>query len=116
MVYCQNYQDLKVYIPLVKQTTRPGSLYTYLGEVNIIPTKVVPISIFNITDDVVSVKGEGPTLEQLRAIRLTFWDSLLSGCGKWIWDYISDRTTEPLWLKTALEEGTAILATDGSYS
>jgi hypothetical protein len=65
VVYCQNYQDLKVYIPLVKQTTRTGSLYTYLGEVNIIPTKVIPISISNITDDVASVKGEGPPLKPL---------------------------------------------------
>ncbi len=65
VVYCQNYQDLKVYIPLVKQTSRTASLYTYLGEGNIIPTKVVPISISNITDDVVSVKGEGPPLKPI---------------------------------------------------
>ncbi len=108
MVYHQNYQDLKVYIPLIKQTTRIGSLYTYFGEVNIIPTKVVPISISNITDDVVSVKGEGPPLKPLWATRPTFWDSLLSGGIEWMWDYISDRTTKPLWLKTALEEGMAI--------
>jgi hypothetical protein len=81
-----------------------------------IPTKVVPISISNITDYVVSVKGEGPPLKSLRATRPTFWDSLLSGGGVWMWDYVSDRTTKPLWLKTALEEGSAILATNGSYS
>ncbi len=78
VVYCQNYQDLKVHIPIIKQTTRTGSLYTYLGEMNIIPTKVVPISISNITDDVVSVKGEGLPLKPLRATRPTFWNSLLS--------------------------------------
>ncbi len=116
VVYCQNYQDLKVYIPLVKQTTRTGSLYIYLGEVNIIPKKVIPISISNKTDDVVSMKGEGPPLKPLQAIRPMFWDSLFSRGGEWMWDYVSDRTTKPLWLKTALEEGTAILATNGSYS
>jgi hypothetical protein len=116
VVFCQNYQDLKVYIPLVKQTTRTGSLYTYLGEVNIIPTKVVPISISNITDDVVSVKGESPPLKPLWSIRPTFWDSLLSRGREWMWDYVSDRTTKPLWLKTALEEGMAILVTNGSCS
>jgi hypothetical protein len=87
-----------------------------LGEVNIIPTKVAPISISNITDDVVSVKGEGPPLKPLWAIIPTFWDSLLSRGGEWMWDYVSDRTTKPIWLKTALEEWTAILATNGSYS
>jgi hypothetical protein len=65
VVYHQNYQDLKVYIPLVKQITRTGSLYTYLGEVNIIPTKVIPILISNIMDDVVSMKGEGPHYRQM---------------------------------------------------
>jgi hypothetical protein len=45
-----------------------------------------------------------------------FWDSLISGGGEWMWDNISDRTTKPLWLKTALEEGTSIFATNGSYS
>jgi hypothetical protein len=116
VVYHQIYQDLKIYTPLVKQTTRTGSLYTYLGEVNIIPTKVVPISISNIADDVVAMKGEGPPLKSLWAIRLRFWDSLLSGGREWMWDYVSDRTTKPLWLKTALKEGMAILATNGSYS
>jgi hypothetical protein len=33
-----------------------------------------------------------------------------------MWDYVSDRTSDPLWLKTALEQGTVILATDGLYS
>jgi hypothetical protein len=65
VVYCRIYQDLKVYILLVKQTTRTGSLYAYLREVNIIPTKVLFISISNITDDVVSMKGEGPPLKPL---------------------------------------------------
>jgi hypothetical protein len=116
VVYPQNYQDLKVYITLVKQTTRTGSLYIYLREVNIIPTKVVPIFISNITNDVVCVKGEGPPLKPLWAIRPTFWDSLFSRGREWMWDYVSDRTTKPLWLKTALEEGMAILATNESYS
>jgi hypothetical protein len=77
---------LTVYIPLVKRTTRAGSLYIYLSEVNIIPTTVVPISICNISEDVVSVKmGKGPPLPPLRSPRQTFWESLMggggSGCG-----------------------------------
>jgi hypothetical protein len=116
VLYCQNYQDLKVYIPLLKQTTRTGIIYIYLGEVNIIPMKVVPISISSITDDVVSVKGEGPPLHPLQAIRPTFWESLMNGGREWMWDYVSDRSTKLLWLRTALEQGMAILATDGSYS
>jgi hypothetical protein len=66
VLYCQNYQELKVYILLIKQTTRTGILYIYLSKVNIIPTNVKPISISSITNDVVSVKGEGPPLPTLR--------------------------------------------------
>ena len=33
-----------------------------------------------------------------------------------MWDYISDRTTKPVWLKEALEQGSVILVMDGSYS
>jgi hypothetical protein len=33
-----------------------------------------------------------------------------------MWDYALDKESDPLWLKEALEQGSAILATDGSYS
>jgi hypothetical protein len=113
---CQNYQELKAYTPLVKQTPRTGNLDIYLREMNIIPMKVIPISISSITDDVVSMKGEGPPLPPLHAIRPTFWESLMSSGREWMWDYVSDRSSKLLWLRTTFEQGMAILATDGSYS
>ncbi len=113
---CQNYQELKVYILLIKQTTRTGILYIYLSKVNIIPTNVKPISLSSVTNNVVSVKGEGPPLPTLRTTRHTFWELLMSGGGVWMWDYVSNRSTDTSWMMTALEQGTAILATDGSYS
>jgi hypothetical protein len=117
VVYCQNYYELKAYIPLVKQSTRTGSIYVSLGEVNIIPTKVLPISITSISEDVVSMKGEGSSLlPPLRATKPTFWESLMKGGGEWMWGYVSDRSSKLLWLKTVLEQGTAMLATDRSYS
>ncbi len=33
-----------------------------------------------------------------------------------MWDYVLDVTSEPSWLPLALERGTAVLATDGSYN
>ncbi len=63
------------------------------------------------------MKGEGPSLPPpLQATRLTFWESLIKGGGKWMWDYVSDRSSELHWLKTALEQGTDVLTMDGSYS
>ncbi len=52
----------------------------------------------------------------LWAIRPIVWDSLLSGGGEWMWDYVSKRFNKMLWPKSALEEGMAILANNGSYS
>ncbi len=33
-----------------------------------------------------------------------------------MWDYVLDRILEPSWIPRALEQGTVILATDGSYN
>ena len=116
-LYHQNFTTLSVYIPLVKRTTRAGSLYIFLSEVNVVPTTAVPISINNVTEDVVSIRiGKGPPLPPLQPPSPTFWESLMNGGGEWMWDYVSDRSPDLVWLKRALEEGTAILATDGSFS
>jgi hypothetical protein len=46
----------------------------------------------------------------------TFWGSLHHGRGIWMWDYVSDMTTEPDWLPGALEQRMAMLATNKSYA
>jgi hypothetical protein len=51
----------------------------------------------------------------LRHVHKTFWQSLDSGGGNWMWDYISNKDTEPLWIVNALLNGTEILSTDGLY-
>jgi hypothetical protein len=45
VVYRQSYQSIHAYILLIQGRTRSGGLYTYLGEVNIILIKVVPITV-----------------------------------------------------------------------
>ncbi len=115
VVYHQNYHKFHAYIPLVKRTTRSGSLYILLGEVNVVPIMVVPITVSKVEEDVVVVKGDGPCLPRLQPIRLLFWEAMQAEGGHWMWDYVSDKESDPLWLKEALEQGSAILATDGSY-
>jgi hypothetical protein len=107
---------LTAYIPLIKLTTRAGSQYIYLSEVNIISTNVLPITVNNVTDDVVSVKGVGFSLSTLNVRLNTFWEMLMRRGGTWMWDYVSDRSNDTGWLMTALQQGSAVLATDGSYS
>ncbi len=115
MVYWQCYHSIHAYILLVRGCTRSGGLYIYLGEVNIIPIKVVPISVDKVESDVIKIRGGGATLPRLQQKAHTFWEGLYQGGGTWMWDYMSDPTSEPSWLLLALERGTAVLATDGSY-
>ncbi len=101
---------------MVKKSTRSGSLYILLGEVNVVPTKVVPITVSKVEEDVVVVKGGEPHLPSLQPTKLLFWELLHAGGRDRMWDYVSDEELDPLWPKEALEQGTAILATDGFYS
>ncbi len=66
MVYHQNYHKFHAFIPLVKRITRLGSLYILLGEVNVVPILVVPITVSKVEEDVVVVKGDGPRLTGLK--------------------------------------------------
>jgi hypothetical protein len=77
--------------------------------------QVVPITVSIAENDVVAVRGVGASLPHLILTNRTFWETLFLGNGLWIWDYILDRTSEPVWLKAALERS-AILAKDSFYS
>ncbi len=77
---------------------------------------MVPISVDKVESDVIKIRGGGATLPHLQQKAQTFWEGLYQGGGTWMWDYVSDVTSEPSWLPLALERGTAALATDGSYN
>ena len=86
-----------------------------MGEVNIIPTKVIPISVERIETDVVKIKKGEAKLPSLQMKKSTFWESLYEGGGRWMWDYVCDNNSEPSWIPQACEQGTIIMATDRSY-
>ena len=84
-------------------------------KVNIIPIKVVPISDDRVETDVIKNRGGGASLQRLQRQAQSFWDGLHQGGGAWMWEFVSNVTSEPSWLPLALESGTVVLATDGSY-
>jgi hypothetical protein len=104
-----------VYDLWVKSCTRAGSMYSLLGEVSAMPVDFMPITVRQILPGVIAVQGAGPKLTPLRAPRLSFWNYILSCGGDWMWDYVSDKKSDPGWLKDALRSGTAIFLTDGSF-
>ena len=86
-----------------------------MGEVNIIPIKVIPISIERLETDVVKIRKGEAKLPSLRIEKQNFWELLYEGGGRWMWDYISDNTSDPIWIPQACKQGTIIMATDESY-
>jgi hypothetical protein len=103
------------YTLLVENRTRSGNLYMFLGEINVIPISMVPITIAHINHDVVALRNNGPCLPMLRHVHEMFWQSLATGGGSWMWDYTSNKNMEPLWIVNALLNGTAFFSTDGSF-
>jgi hypothetical protein len=51
-------------------------MHIYLGEVNIIPIKVTPITVDKVEPDVIKIRGGGAALPHLQQEMHTFWDSL----------------------------------------
>jgi hypothetical protein len=90
-VYEQTQDKMYVYNLWVKSRTRAGSMYSLLGEVNVMPVNVTPITIRQILLNVIAVQGAGPKLTPLQAPRLSFWNYILSCGGDWMWDYVSDK-------------------------
>ncbi len=77
------------------------------------PINVMPITIRQILPGIIAVQGAGPKLTPLRAPGLSFWNYVLLCGGDLMWDYISDKKSDPGWLKDA--SGTAIFSMDGSF-
>ncbi len=75
VVYHQNYRSIYAHTLLIQGRMESGDLYIYLGEVNIIPIKVVPISVDKVEPDVVKIRGGGGNLPSLRQEVCEFWDS-----------------------------------------
>ncbi len=64
-VYKQTHDKMYVYKLWVKSCTRAGSMYSLLGEVNVVPINVTPITIRQILPGVIVVQGAEPKLTPL---------------------------------------------------
>jgi hypothetical protein len=61
-VYKQTYDKMYVYNLWGKSRTRTGSMYSLLGEVNVMPVNIMPITIKQILPGVIAMQGAGPKL------------------------------------------------------
>jgi hypothetical protein len=116
VIFYQTFHFFHVCSPLVINHTQSGNLYILIGKTAGILTHVVPISAYYVDSDVVLLQGHGPTIHKHNQQGRSFWEAIFLHGGSWMWDYMHDKAEDMGWLTTALEEGTAIPSTDGSYS
>ena len=113
-----------------KQTTpddgyRTRSNHIFLpspSAVTVMPSCATPISVTPcatlLHEHAIKALGQpGPPLPTLTQPTLDIWDTLLSWGGSWMWSNLHfDNGGKDLgWLVTALQNGTALWVTDGSY-
>ena len=84
------------------------------GSVNV-PTGGIPCSVGNRTKDVVILLNTGPRLAKEDEVDQTFTQFLRSWGGIWMWNNVSNSGGDFRWVLAALEEGTGLWVTDGSY-
>ena len=69
-----------------------------------------------VEQDVVALRGPRPSVPPPYQIKALFWDKLAAVGGGWLWQQVSDKTSDTRWIAAALAKGTALISTDGSYS
>jgi ribonuclease HI len=102
--------------------TRSGSRYSYLHSTRT-PASGVPISIAMTpgpTDELtLNIVSRSPnTLIVPTNKSTTFWDTLLSGGGAWMWQkfHFTDKSDTSIdWIVQGLLDGTLLWVTDGSH-
>ena len=62
------------------------------------------------------VSSGGPQWVPCDQESLPFWDYVAAQGGTWMWKYVEGDTPSMKWLAMALQNGTAIAVTDGSYN
>ena len=80
-----------------------------------VPTGGIPCSVGNKMTDVVILLNTGPSLAKEDAMDQTFTQFLLSWGGEWMWNDVSNSGKDFRWVLSALEDGSGLWVTDGSY-
>ncbi len=114
-IYEQSLEQFRVYELWHRSQTRLGSLYRLLGEVNIIPVNVSPLTVREVLPGVVAKVGVGPRLQTSLLPQTSFWEYLALLRGEWMWDYVLDMSADTTWIREGLLSGSLILLTDGSH-
>jgi hypothetical protein len=117
VIYRQTTTTFFAYVLLVvRNHTRAQNLCVLLGETYTIPTRVVPVMTTQVEQDVIALRGPRLSVPPPYQVKALFWDKLAAAGGGWLWQQVSDKTSDTRWIAVALAKGTALVSTDGSYS
>jgi hypothetical protein len=80
-----------------------------------IPAHVLPATVLVLPGDQILRREIGPPLAPPRPYTSSFWTHLRSMGGEWMWEHIVEGDIDVDWIRDALEKGSFLAVTNGSY-
>ena len=93
-----------------------GKLYQWLHLIDHVPACCIPAYILKLSQERELRQEIGPHLASIGFGSASFWELLRSFGGKWMWEDIKKEETNVEWIQDALETGTFVCITAGSYN
>jgi hypothetical protein len=117
-IYQQTYDSVQVFSRATRSNTRSGGYFISVGITNAVAIGAIPISIKKLDE-----QGRLIAIDQVKEFpeiqpssTPTFWEYLGQAGGEWMWENVSGNIRDVEWVATAMEQGTAVVASDGSFN
>ena len=117
-IYKQTYDSVQVFSRATRSNTRSGGYFILVGTSDAIAYGAIPVSIKKLDErgHIISIDQEGK-FPQIRIPHTpTFWEYLQQAGGVWMWENVTGNIRDVEWVATAMEQGSAVVASDGSFN
>ena len=117
-IYQQTYDSVKVFSRATKNNTRSGGYFISVWTTNAVAYGAIPISIKKLDERgrIIAIDQEGEFPRVQPPHTPTFWEYLGQAGGVWMWKNVAGNIRNVEWVATAMEQGTAVVASDGSFN
>lgn len=118
-LYCQTLSNVDYYTRISYSTTRAGGTFVRVGPTQGLPLGGIPVNATPVVPgnlNGVKVQTGGWKFPVQTIKNTTFWQCMDDQGGSWMWKNRTGNSEDMAWLATALMNGTALLATDGSFN
>ena len=117
-IYKQTYDLVQVFSRATRSNTRSGGYFILVGTSDAVAYGAIPISIKKLDErgQIIAIDqaGEFPHIQIPNTP--TFWEYLDQAGGKWMWRNVTGNIRDVKWVAMAMEQGTAVVASDGLFN